>query len=162
MCFLISHCKIHCVTDLDCVEVVFFTIIHSNLKDAIKGRWHLSGCVLFMRLLNILQCQLSPLTTWVVLMPCEWGKDCSKEQCPTECVLLETLTKVKELFHGQGRRWKLRKPLHLFRYPEDGAIFQQKLSELHFSSLLWTPTVSEPGTKCPFFLRHAPVWRPLS
>lgn len=61
-----------------------------------------------------------------------WGKDLSKEQCPTEFILLKTLTKVNELLHGQGRRRKLRKPLHLLRYPKDGTIFQQKLSELHF------------------------------
>lgn len=43
------------------------------------------------------------------------------------------LTKVKELFHGQGRRGELGEALHLFRYPEDGGVFPQKLAELHFS-----------------------------
>lgn len=42
------------------------------------------------------------------------------------------LTKVNELFHGQRRRGELGKPLHLSRYPKDGAAFQQKLTELHF------------------------------
>lgn len=42
------------------------------------------------------------------------------------------LTKVNELLHGQRGRGELGKPLHLFRYPQDGAVFQQKLSEPHF------------------------------
>ena len=42
------------------------------------------------------------------------------------------LTKVNELLHGQRGRGEFGKPLHLLRYPQDGAVFQQELPEPHF------------------------------
>lgn len=43
-----------------------------------------------------------------------------------------TLTKVKELLHGQRRRGELGEPLHLPRYAQHRDVFQQKPSEPHF------------------------------
>lgn len=59
-----------------------------------------------------------------------WGEWTRTPRSPSDGML----TKVNELFHGQRRRGELGKPLHLLRYPKDGAIFHQKLSELHFAS----------------------------
>lgn len=74
------------------------------------------------------------------------------------------LTKVQELLHGQGRRAELGEALHLFRGAENGAVFHQKLGELHFGSLSPTssssPTVRERSTQLSFFLHgHAPLCR---
>lgn len=65
------------------------------------------------------------------------------------------LTKVQELLHGQGRRAELGEALHLFRRAENGAVFHQKLGELHFGSLSpppapassASPTVRERSTQ---------------
>lgn len=54
----------------------------------------------------------------------------------------EQLTEVYELLHGQGRWRELWKPLHLLQYSDDGSIFQQHLSELHFFPLFCGPRLS--------------------
>lgn len=75
----------------------------------------------------------------------------------TTTICSSSLTKVDELLHRQGRWRKLRKPIHLFRYPSHKVVFQQKLSELHFSPLPFADPNSE--TNSPFSLQHGPVWR---
>ena len=70
-------------------------------------------------------------TTAALLMTCSLT---ARVTCSVRYRPLQTLTKVQELLHGQGRGGELGEPLHLFRYSTDGAIFQQKLSELHVSS----------------------------
>lgn len=63
------------------------------------------------------------------------------------------LTKVQELLHGQRRRAELGEALHLFRGSEHGAVFHQKLRELHVGSLSphphvpRSPTVRERSTQ---------------
>lgn len=59
-------------------------------------------------------------------------------KCLSSCrgkKVLRALTKVEELLHGQRRGTELGEPLHFFRDAENGAVFHQKLGELHFGPL---------------------------